>query len=183
MLNKTMGVDSGPERPAETAFMDQLPPGMAEALERQKVELLGTAEELSAFKALEQKEARVEALRRKALRRIQNAGLAAGWSAWHEAWSAKRYALDRLRSVSNKLRMPGLSKAFEFWHGDAAEATRLSSMTAQQRETEAEADLEVLEDTLHRLAFQCLCLTLVIVMWPPCPRRLEEHHDHPPFTS
>ena len=48
MLNKTMGVDSGPERPAETAFMDQLPPGMAEALERQKGTKAGTRAERDA---------------------------------------------------------------------------------------------------------------------------------------
>jgi len=48
MLNKTMGNDSGPERPAETAFMDQLPPGMAEALERQKGTKAGTLAERDA---------------------------------------------------------------------------------------------------------------------------------------
>ena len=85
------------------------------ALERQLVELTGSAEERMALQAERDKEARVELLRRQIVRRVMNAGLANGWAAWHELWSAKMYAMERLREVGNHMNAPYLSAAFVFW--------------------------------------------------------------------
>ena len=106
------------------------------ALERQKVELLGTVEELSAFKALEQKEARVEALRRKALRRIQNAGLAAGWTAWHELWEQKARKKRMLAAAGARLARPALAAAVAHWRADWTAAQKKKALGEKRSELE-----------------------------------------------
>jgi len=72
-------------------------------------------ESMSAEAAAKAKEERVELLRRQSLRRIKNKDIAAGWAAWFELWSAKTYAMARLRECGNKLHTPGLMVAFGTW--------------------------------------------------------------------
>ena len=57
------------------------------ALERLRAELAGTAAEQAAAREAREREERVEALAGKAMRRIQNAGIIAGWTAWQEQWA------------------------------------------------------------------------------------------------
>ena len=88
------------------------------ALERQLIEISGSHEERMAIAAEKEKEERVELLRRQFGRRMMNRDMAAGWDAWYELWSAKAYALQRLREVGNRFRSPELSNAFAFWQSD-----------------------------------------------------------------
>ena len=69
----------------------------------------GGAEEQAALmeaQAAKEKEERVELLRRQIGRRMMNSSLTRGWSAWYDLWTAKSYALRRLREVANRLRKP-----------------------------------------------------------------------------
>ena len=53
-------------------------------------------------RAKREKEERVELLKRQIGRRIMNAGLSRGWTAWTECWRAKVYALQRLKECIGK---------------------------------------------------------------------------------
>ena len=52
------------------------------ALEQLRVELSGSAAEMAALQEEKAKEERVELLRRQITRRIMNAGISRGWTAW-----------------------------------------------------------------------------------------------------
>ena len=109
------------------------------ALERLRVELTGTAEELATLNAQKAKEERVELLRRQSMRRMMNRDLSFGWTAWYELWSAKTYAMARLREVGNKFKAPELANAFGFWREDVAETKRqaqLASLELQSKSLE-----------------------------------------------
>ena len=95
---------------------------MRVALERQQIELVGTAEQQAAVREAREKEERIELLRRQVARRMMNAGITRGWTAWCEMWQARTQARQRLRDVANRLRAPELSIAFGFWAGDMIEA-------------------------------------------------------------
>ena len=102
------------------------------ALERLRVELTGSAEEVDKLRREEEKEARVELMRRQVTRRMLNQDLSNGWSAWYAFWSAKVYAYGKLREVGNKFRSPELAMAYEFWAREA-EAYRWSKKLALQK--------------------------------------------------
>ena len=85
------------------------------ALEQLRIELSGSAEEVAAKRAEQEKEGRVQLLCRQIGRRMMNRRLAHGWGAWHEMWSAKRNALNKLRDVANRLRAPEKAHAFGAW--------------------------------------------------------------------
>jgi hypothetical protein len=72
-------------------------------------------EQVSAEAAAKAKEERIESFRVSAVRRIKNKDLSAGWTAWHDRWLAKTYAMARLRECGNRLHTPGLALAFESW--------------------------------------------------------------------
>ena len=95
------------------------------ALERLKIELTGTYNEREALRSEQEKEARVELLRRQIGRRMMNQGLVRGWSAWLEMWEAKVWQRSLLRQAANRLKLPELSAVFKRWHHD---------MTKHQRE-------------------------------------------------
>ena len=78
-------------------------------MERQRIEFAGTTDERLALEAEKAKEERVELLRRQIGRRMMNQGIANGFTAWHELWFAKTYALNRLREVGNRFRTPELA--------------------------------------------------------------------------
>ena len=63
----------------------------------------------------QEREARVELMRRQLVRRIMHRDIASGWEAWYELWAAKTYAMSRLREVANRLHSPELSIAFACW--------------------------------------------------------------------
>ena len=100
------------------------------ALERQRTELVGSAEELAALQGEKAKADRIELLRRQVGRRIMNAGLSRGWTAWIELWEAKTYAMQTLRAVGNKLRSPEVADAFGAWADDAAEVKSRIQLSA-----------------------------------------------------
>ena len=66
--------------------------------------LKGSLEGQVALKEREERETRIELLRKQAQRRMLNAGIAAAWSAWADYYEARTYALDRLRQCANRLR-------------------------------------------------------------------------------
>ena len=92
--------------------------------DRLAAELSGTASEREALRVKEEREARVELLRRQMVRRAMNRELSSGWSAWLLFAEARGNAYATLRHVSNKLRTPELAGAFRFWVEDIAEARR-----------------------------------------------------------
>ena len=108
------------------------------ALKRQAVELTGSTEEVLAMRAAwtactcsprrpllspqvlamraaAEKEERIELLRRQSVRRLLNAALADGWSAWVELWAARTDAKRKLRLAARSFRSPGISDAFDVW--------------------------------------------------------------------
>jgi len=72
-------------------------------------------EQVSAEAAAKAHQERVELLHRQASRRILNKDIANGFAAWYELWSAKTYAMGRLREVGNKLHAPEMTGAFGGW--------------------------------------------------------------------
>ena len=85
------------------------------ALERQRIELVGTTEERERMRAEAAKEQRVEQMRQRWARRLVNRGIAQAWSSWLEFWQAKRYAFGLLRQAANHLAVPDLALGFNFW--------------------------------------------------------------------
>ena len=73
-------------------------------------------------------------LRRQSVRKLLNAALADGWSAWVELWVARSYALAHLRAVGNKLRSPEKASAWSFWSSSMLEAKRLAELARLERE-------------------------------------------------
>ena len=111
-----------------------------QALERQLVQLTGNAQDIAALRDEEEKERRVDLLRRQIGRRMFARDLSRGWTAWMEMYEAKRHAKNRLREAGNRLRAPSLSLAFTTWAGKSA-ATRAAKEKAelerQSKSTEA----------------------------------------------
>ena len=67
------------------------------------------------MRAAAEKEERIELLRRQSVRRLLNAALADGWSAWVELWAARTDAKRKLRLAARSFRSPGISDAFDVW--------------------------------------------------------------------
>ena len=86
-----------------------------QALARQKIELVGTAEEKAKLHDERSREERIELVRRQMVRRMLNRDVAMGFQAWLERYQAKTYALERLRKCTTKLHSPGLTRGFEAW--------------------------------------------------------------------
>eukprot|EP00964_Phaeocystis_antarctica_P152584 scaffold120545_cov51-Phaeocystis_antarctica.AAC.1 len=120
------------------------------ALERLRAELTGTAEEQAAAREARERTGRVEALAGKAMKRIKNAGILAGWGAWHEQWEVAARQKRMLAAAGARLARPALAAAVAHWRADwdaarAAAATKdlsrdvelLKEAAAQQREQHA----------------------------------------------
>ena len=71
---------------------------------------------------------------RQSVRKLLNAALADGWSAWVELWVARSYALAHLRAVGNKLRSPEKASAWSEWSSSMLEAKRLAELARLERE-------------------------------------------------
>ena len=82
---------------------------------------MAEAEALRQEQAAKERHERVELLRRQIGRRMLNASLANGWSAWVKLVDAKQYALKRLRDCANRLKSPVLAEAFTLWVDQARE--------------------------------------------------------------
>ena len=122
------------------------------ALERLRTELTGSAAELTALREQQEKEERIEMLRRQVGRRMLNQGLASGWAALYELWQAKCNAMETLRQTGNRLRSPALASAFSFWGGCSVDAKRAITISAQQqREASLERERQRLVGELARV--------------------------------
>ena len=88
------------------------------AIERLRVELTGTAAEQAAAREAREREERVEALAGKAMRRIQNAGIIAGWTAWQEQWETAAWQKRMLAAAGARLARPALAAAVAHWRGE-----------------------------------------------------------------
>ena len=130
------------------------------ALERQLVELTGTTEEVLAMRRAQEKDERIEMLRRQSLRRMLHAGIAYGFLAWLELADARRYAIGRLREVGNKLRAPEKSKSFSWW----AELVVIQKRAAELAKLEAET--KSVEARLRRAKHENHKLEMVSAIWP-----------------
>lgn len=136
------------------------------ALQKQAVELTGSAEALAELKAAQEREQRVELLRRQSVRRIQNRGLFLGWAAWHEFWSAKTYAMGRLLECGRRLQKPEVSHAFREFVANREEAhmaaeraelkKKREELGAQLREASFERDQLRLLKTAHESEIEWL---------------------------
>lgn len=101
------------------------------------------------------KEERVALLHRQAMLRVMNASLALGWTAWYEYWTARKYALGRLREASNRLRKPELAEAFSWWAGAWEQQKRVAqaaAMEAQNRKLETHLRMAQMARLLANLA-------------------------------
>ena len=77
------------------------------ALERQRIELVGSA-----------KEARVAHLQQQAARRIANAGIASGFSTWQAQWAEAARQKRMLAAAAARLTRPALAAAVAHWRQD-----------------------------------------------------------------
>jgi hypothetical protein len=103
------------------------------ALERQKIELVGTAEEREKLHEQQAKEERIDLLRRQMVRRIMNRDIAMCFQTWLGMWEAKVHALSRLRQCANALHTPGLYRGFEQWFTHSEEVRELKLRMAEKR--------------------------------------------------
>ena len=127
------------------------------AMHRQLVELTGTADEIRALREEKSKEERVELLRRQVTRRIMNAGISRGWTAWHDLYTERKYAVERLREVGNKLRAPDLAFSFQIWEQEMAAARVVAEREQLERENRS------VEAQLRRARFEAGQLELIRV--------------------
>jgi hypothetical protein len=98
------------------------------------------------------REERIELLRRQVGRRMMNKDLSEAWTAWFEMWSAKTYAMGRLREIANRLRAPEKSMAFSHWQRDWQEYLKHQQIRAwKQREDALEGTTAALEQELKAL--------------------------------
>lgn len=96
----------------------------AAALAKQRVELLGTAEERLAFNKQEQQQRRVDHLHRTAARRLGSQGLVRGWTTWHEMWAEETRRMRLLKGATARLSRPLVVSTFKLWHLDMARERR-----------------------------------------------------------
>ena len=125
------------------------------ALERQHIELTGTAAERAALAQQKDREARVAALTRSIGRRMLNQGLVDGWTAWVALWEARRSSLLQLLVAGNRLRAPLLSDAFSYWARDASDTRRAEELARMEKESRS------MEMQLRRARFEAGQLEMV----------------------
>jgi len=122
-----------------------------------EAEIAELKQQLRAKTEAEQREARVEVLRKVAMRRILHAGLQRAWEAWNELCFAKHEAKALLRQVGSRMAVRGVGTAFTLWarvwqamkhyqlHATVEEKLVISERLNGQLQVEAErlaADLE-----------------------------------------
>ena len=132
--------DATKERRALAEKVASLDGGLAlEALRLEEVEV-------------REKMERVELLRRQVGRRMMNAGLANGWAAWHELWSAKTYAMGRLQQAASRLKAPELARSFQWWlTWRQRKAHKKEMNAARAKEAAAIEDREELVTAMKRM--------------------------------
>jgi hypothetical protein len=105
------------------------------ALEKQRIELTGSVEEILALREAEEKEKRVEHLAQKAMKRLSNQGIMRGFTAWSEQYLQAERQKRMLAAASGRIMRPGLAMAISHWKGDWEEERRITlALTVQRRE-------------------------------------------------
>ena len=97
--------------------------GMEAELERQMLEQLEKERE-------EERERRVAHMQQRALRRIANKEIIAGWTAWHDVWQEKVYQQNLLKAAASRLAKPKLVAAVSFWKADWEETEQAKVKSA-----------------------------------------------------
>ena len=107
------------------------------ALERLRAELTGAAGAEVESREATERERRVEALAGKAMRRIQNAGIIAGWTAWQGQWEEAARQKRMLSAAGARLARPQLAAAVAHWRQDWETEGKVA--VAQERRAERSA--------------------------------------------
>ena len=154
-------------RTETSAKMDSLKNEKQDALKLAD-HMKATFEGQMAQRMLHEKEGRVEMVRRQSLRRILNRRLASGWAAWSAFWSAKTYALRRLRQVANHLKSPELARAFTWWERLCADRRKAAQAAALERQA------KTIEGQLRQLQLETGQLAMIKV----CPFSCQTHAQH-----
>ena len=89
---------------------------------------------------------RVELMGKQSVRRMMNAALADAWTGWHDFWSAKTYAMGRLRQAANRLRAPEIAHTFGHW------VKRLEATRRARLQKEVDSKLSLLTEEGRRIA-------------------------------
>jgi len=105
------------------------------ALERLRIELTGSVEEILAMQAEKDKEKRVEQLAQKAMKRLSNQGIMRGFTAWSEQYLQAARQKRMLAAAGARIMRPALAMAVSHWKGDWEEERRIAlALTVQRRE-------------------------------------------------
>ena len=131
-----------------------------------EAEIAELKRQLTAKTEAEQREARVEVLRKVAMRRILHAGLQRAWEAWNELCFVKHEAKALLRQVGSRMAVRGVGAAFTLWtrvwqamkhyqlHATVEEKLVISERLNGQLQVEAErlaADVDTLRGQREKL--------------------------------
>ena len=100
------------------------------ALERQRLELTGSAEEQRLAREERLRAERVEETTSRAARRMMHRDVGSAFAAWQAHVEAKADAMHRLRRSAQRLKAPELAEAFEAW-ADGWEAAREAERVAK----------------------------------------------------
>ena len=132
-------------------------------LERQRIELSGSAGEQMALAEERAKEERVTLMAKNATRRIKNQGLIKGWTSWHGDWAAAARRRRMLAAASSRLSKPAATAAFAHWRAgwEGVEKAHLAQkkMSLSQQLAQEQARSGALEASLHELRSEHSALT------------------------
>ena len=90
----------------------------AELLERQRLELHGSAEEVFAAREARQKQERVDAMFARCGRRMTSTGILRGWEAWKQLWAHHARITRLLAHGAARLARPQLVACLSAWLSD-----------------------------------------------------------------
>jgi Ca2+-binding EF-hand superfamily protein len=116
----------------------------------ERLKLVSQQDELSALQASlaekakkqaqQEKEERVELLRRQIARRMMHQGLIRGWTSWHASWFQKATRRRLLQKAAARLTKPARSAAWSLWRDSWQDAKRMrerKAMLTEMRQREA----------------------------------------------
>ena len=88
---------------------------LRQALERQRIELAGSAEERLTMRMAEERNRRVSLLYRQGLRKMASLAVARAFGKWMRFWAARLRALHIIRQAALMFKAPGMASAFMVW--------------------------------------------------------------------
>ena len=121
------------------------------ALARLEREISGTAEERIAASAAREKEARIEAIAKRAVQRIKNGGLLRGWTTWFEGYCEKVRRQRMLASSVARMQRPLLVATVSKWKYDWGDAELSAGRRSASNKQASRAVAEVRAETQERL--------------------------------